>query len=84
MRIRTIIPAPFYTRNWYSVKRLSKVDSTTQRGCRAELLNIQEWFLFIRLFGHPAWAFRDASGPTIRLSRAAERATIERHGHVKE
>ena len=27
---------------------------------------------------------RDASGPTPRLSRAAERATIERHGHVKE
>jgi len=32
----------------------------------------------------PAPALRDASGPTIRLSRAAERATIECHGIIKE
>ena len=32
----------------------------------------------------PATALRDASGPTIALSRAAERTTIKRHGHTKE
>ena len=32
----------------------------------------------------PASALWVESGPTIRLSRAAERATIERHGHVNE
>ena len=32
----------------------------------------------------PATALRDASGPTIALSRAAERATIKRHGTTKE
>ena len=32
----------------------------------------------------PASVFRDAGGPTVRLSRAAERAMIKRHGHVKE
>jgi len=32
----------------------------------------------------PATALRAASGPTIRLSRAAERATIKRHGIIKE
>ena len=38
----------------------------------------------LRLPGRFGTVCRDASGPTIRLSRAAERATIERHGHVKE
>jgi hypothetical protein len=32
----------------------------------------------------PATALRDASGPTIALSRAAERATIKRYRHGKE
>ena len=32
----------------------------------------------------PATVLRDESGPTPRLSRAAERAMMERHGHIKE
>ena len=32
----------------------------------------------------PATALRDASGPTLSLSRAAERAMMKRHGHTKE
>ena len=32
----------------------------------------------------PATALRDASGPTVRLSRAAERAILKRDGHAKE
>ena len=32
----------------------------------------------------PATALRVASGPTPRLSRAAELAYMKRHGHVKE
>ena len=30
------------------------------------------------------WALRVEGGPTIRLSRAAERAVMQRHGNVKE
>ena len=43
--------------------------------------------LFPVMFGEPvrpATALGVESGPTPRLSRAAERAMIKRHGHVKE
>ena len=40
--------------------------------------------ILIWRFNYPATALRVASGPTIALSRAAEQATIKRHGHVKE
>jgi hypothetical protein len=38
----------------------------------------------MHILKYTAWAFRDAGGPTIALSRAAERTMIKRHSHVKE
>jgi len=38
----------------------------------------------LRLPGRFGTVCRAESGPTVRLSRAAERDTIERYGHVKE
>ena len=38
----------------------------------------------LRLPGRFGMVCRDASGPTIALSRAAERATIKRYSHGKE
>jgi len=39
---------------------------------------------YVSLPGLSGTTLRDESGPTIALSRAAERATIKRHGHGKE
>ena len=36
------------------------------------------------MYDRPASVFRDEGGPTIALSRAAERATIKRYSHGKE
>jgi len=36
------------------------------------------------VYDRPASVFRDEGGPTTRLSRAAERAAMKRHGHGKE
>ena len=38
----------------------------------------------LRLPGLFGTVYRDASGPTVRLSRAADGATIKRHSHTKE
>ena len=36
------------------------------------------------VYDRPASVFRDEGGPTMALSRAAERATIKRYRHIKE